>query len=99
MIVRRDLSQSQQAVQGMHAAIEAARQGLIKSDTKHPHLVFCSVSDEFDLVEYSTKLESKGIRYQVFLEPDIGNKLTAIATEPIYGSNRKIFRNLKLVGA
>jgi len=43
------------------------------------------------------KIERSGILYKEFLEPDIGNQLTAIATEPICGDRRKVFKKFKLM--
>lgn len=43
------------------------------------------------------KLKDLGIKYQIFEEPDIGNKMTAVAIEAISREqHRKIFKNLKL---
>lgn len=97
VLVRRDLSPSQQAVQGIHAAIEAARDGLIPSDITHPHLVLCSTPDEDALRLQMDRLDVHGIKYRPFFEPDRDNELTAIATEPISGSGRRHFRNIPLL--
>lgn len=37
------------------------------------------------------------IKYQPFYEADIGNQLTAIATKPIYGENRRHFQKYNLL--
>lgn len=97
VLVRRDLDPSQQAVQGIHAAIEATRDGIIPKNIAHPHLVLCSVSDERTLRSYMDRLNVHGIKYSKFCEPDRNNELTAIATEPIIGSHRRHFRNVSLL--
>ncbi len=81
----------------MHAAIEAARDGLIPQSIAHPHLVFCSAPTESALRTYMAKLDIHDIKYRPFYEPDRNNELTAIATEPIMGSHRRHFRNIPLV--
>jgi len=96
VLVRKDISLPQQAVQSIHAAIEAARCGLIPPDIPHPHIVLCSVSDEISLKEHIHRLDEYGIKYKSFFEPDRNNELTAIATEPILGSRRKIFNKIPL---
>lgn len=63
-----------------------------------PHLVLCNTS--YERLEYLTKtLEYKDIGFRSFVEPDIGNELTAIATLPIDGDRRKVFSNVKLLKA
>ena len=94
VIVCDDLSSSQKAVQGIHAAIESAKAGYLKN---HENLVFCRVPDTDALRSFCEFLSSKGIKYKEFLEPFYDNKLTAIATETVYGADRKLFSNLKLV--
>jgi len=42
-------------------------------------------------------LDSKGLGYAIFQEPDQGNRYTALATEPVYGKNRKLFKKLPLL--
>jgi len=55
------------------------------------------VKDEIALQRAIYKIENSGILYKEFLEPDIGNQLTAIATEPICGNRRKVFKKFKLM--
>ena len=43
---------------------------------------------------WKRKLQYYGIKFTEFHEPDLDNKLTSIAIE---SSNKKLFRNLKLV--
>lgn len=97
MITRKDLTPAQQAVQGIHAAIEISRRGGIAPDTPHPHLVLCHVKHEDALHAQAEKLQSSGIRFEKFYEPDRDNELTALATAPIKGDDRRLFRRLQLV--
>lgn len=93
MFVRKDLSPSQQAVQAIHAGIEAARFSLITADETHPHVVLCGVNNQDHLDRVSVKLSQAGIRFKNFIEPDIGNEITALATEPLNGEQRSLLRN------
>ena len=96
VLVRKDLSLPQQAVQSCHAAIEATRL-FITSQHSHPHLVLCGVRDESVLRREASRLEFDGVRFASFYEPDRGNELTAIATEPIVGEGRHCFRRYNLL--
>ena len=96
IITRRDLSFPTQAVQSAHAAIEATKAFYSESDI-HPHICLCSVRDEKRLRHDMDKLRAMGIRIKEFYEPDIGNQLTAFATEPIIGDRRHLFRNFQLL--
>ena len=97
IIVRLDLSPSQQAVQGMHAAIEITRSGCIPNSAPHPHIVLCGVRDESALLRQCERLQMRDISFSCFTEPDRDDELTAIAPVPINGDDRKVFRKLKLV--
>lgn len=96
VLVRKDLTPAQRAVQSCHAAIEATRQ-FISPNQKHPHLVVCRVRDEQALQREASRIELSGIRFAPFYEPDRNNELTAIATEPVSGSNRRRFRRYNLL--
>lgn len=90
VLVRKDLTPEQITVQACHAAIEAAP--LIPPDLDHPHLVVCGVNSETHLEQAAYRLEKAGIRYRPFREADIDDQLTAIATEPIFGEDRRHFK-------
>jgi hypothetical protein len=85
--VRRDLPPTQVAVQAVHAAVEAARHFLPPGHT-HPHLVLCRVASERELLLAADRLERRGIRFQLFREPDRDDEATALATEPL-GPDRR----------
>jgi len=90
VLVRKDLSESYQAVQAGHAVAE----WLLRDRTwKNETLVYLGVDKEQDLVDWKDKLNYKNIKYAEFREPDIGNELTAIAAL----ADGKIFKKLKLI--
>lgn len=99
VVTRSDLSIEQQAVQGIHAAIDTTRSGLIQPNTIHPHLALCVVPNEEELYYLARKLDKHNIKFTAFKEPDRNNEITAIATEPLFGSRRNPLKNLKLLGA
>jgi len=94
VLVRRDLTTSQQAVQAIHASLEAARRFSIP---RHEYVVLCAVRNERQLLRWTHKLQQAGIGFCAFREPDLGNEFTAIATEPVVGEDRRLFRQLQLV--
>lgn len=91
VLVRSDLSISQQAVQAGHAVAEAILHGLQNGWNKT--LVYLRVKDEAELLRWMEKLEYRGKEYAEFREPDIGNQLTAIALV----DESKMFSKLKLL--
>lgn len=97
VLVRRDLPQSQRAVQASHALLEAARQGLIPHEIEHPHLVLLAVEGPWQLNLDQQYLAANGIRFSVFHEADMNNEATALATEPVYDNQRKVFRRYNLL--
>ena len=96
MIVRKDLSTSQQAVQACHGAIEIARS--LAPEEEHPHVVLLSVRSEEQLFNALNRLQAEGIDVKTFVEPDIGNQLTAIAAGPVFGETRRHFKRYQLLG-
>lgn len=95
MLVRKDLSPAQQAVQAAHAALEVGRS--LHSDRVHPHLVVCGVNSQAQLENALSKVQALGIKCHPFVEPDIGGQLTAFATEPLSGEARRHFRRYNLL--
>lgn len=96
VLVRKDLSLPQQTVQSCHAAIEATRL-FITSEQIHPHLVICHVSDEESLTRETIRLEACGVKFASFYEPDLNNEMTAIATEPLVGDDRRVCHRYRLL--
>lgn len=92
VLVRKDLSKSQQAVQGGHAVAKYVLrdQGLRWTNGT---LIYLRVKDEDDLRHWEKKLRQCGQLYVTFREPDIGYQRTAIAT--VGGGN--LFVNERLL--
>ena len=95
VLTRRDLPFPQQAVQAAHASIEAARK-FIDKDIEHPHLVLCTVENEEELFCALNELKDH-VRIAEWREADIDDELTAIASEPVSGDVRRLFRNYQLL--
>ena len=58
----------------------------------HPHLVILSIPNEYQLKKNLNKIRELGIKCVPFYEADIGNELTAFATEPIFEEGRHVFK-------
>lgn len=97
VVVRRDLPLANQAVQACHAVLESTRAMPLPRDAEHPHLVLCQVPNQAHLLKCQDHLSKSGIAHTVFREPDIGNELTAIATERLTGDQRKVLRRYQLL--
>jgi hypothetical protein len=89
VLVRRDLPAAQIAVQAAHAAAEAARR-FLPADHPHPHFVLCRVSSERDLLAAADRLDRRGVRFELFREPDRDGEATALATEPLAPGRRSV---------
>jgi len=80
--------------QAAHAAHEAGiRYG---NPDAISSVVVCSVTDEEELKRAQAMLEYRGIRHYTFVEDDIGDQATALATEPIEGADRRVLRKYPL---
>lgn len=79
VVVRKDLSKSQQAVQGGHALAEYVLRNR-DTDWNNGTLVYLGVRDESELKSLTTKLDYSKICHTTFREPDIGDEITAIAS-------------------
>jgi hypothetical protein len=93
--VRADIPLAHQAVQAIHAGIAAARE-LIPAEIAHPSLVLCTVPDRAALLALSDRLVTAGVTHRTFHEADMGEQPTALATEPVNGKARKLFKDLSL---
>lgn len=94
--MRKDLTPSQQAVQACHTCIDVAR-------TFFPHyegipfLVLCGLRNEKQLIDALERIKSFGIKCKEFHEPDLGDQVTAFATELVSGDKRRLFRKYQLL--
>jgi len=96
-MVRKNLSFPQIVVQSSHACLEIGK-SFLPDGLEHPRLVVLSIKDEQQLYNSAKKLDKAGIRYRIFTEPDLGGSATAIATEPIFGEKRRLFRSYRCLG-
>lgn len=92
VFVREDLSIAQQIVQTSHATFEV---GAVANTVKSPNFVLIGVKSEQQLHQIKEMLYEQQIECKMFFEPDI-NQHTAIATVPIVGDSRKIFKKYEL---
>jgi len=94
VFVRTDLSHPQIVVQASHACLEmASAHGM----PYHPHLVCIGIKSEAKLRSVLNEITAQGIRASPFIEPDIGDQMTAFATEPVFGERRKVFKRFSLL--
>ena len=98
-IVRDDLSEGYRLVQSCHAVADfAANHGeeFVKWQSKSNYLC-CLEASPLKIQTTISRLEELEIKYNVFLEPDIGNEITAIAIEAIpREQHKKLFKRFKL---
>ena len=80
IIVHKDLTPSQMAVQAGHAVAEYLLHSHF-SRWKNETLIYLGVKDLRKLHQLKYKFERDGITYTEFREPDLNNELTAIATD------------------
>lgn len=59
--------------------------------------MLATVPDEFSLQLAARSLDSAGIDFKTFEEPDLGGRLTALATAPVRAESRKLFRKYPLL--
>jgi len=86
----------QKIVQVSHSVIEATK-AFLSENLEHPHLVVLSVKDQTALFKVARKLDTTGVRYRIFIEPDRGDEATALCTEVISGDARRIFKNYQCI--
>lgn len=79
MLIRKDLSKSQQAIQGGHAVAEYLLRDRL-SFWNNGTLIYLAVEDEKDLKSWGEIFDLMGAWWVPFREPDRNNELTAIAT-------------------
>ena len=99
IIVRDDLTQGYKVVQSAHALADFAVkfESEFKKWQQGSNYLCCLEATTDKIERIISKLDSLDIKYQEFIEPDIGNQITSVAIEAISRQqHRKLFRNLKL---
>lgn len=92
VLVRNDISLAYQGVQAGHALAEWLLDNKDTQEWNNHTLVYLGV----DSVEkWMYKLRALDIPYSYFVEPDIGNEVTALATY----DDGFVFKDLKLMGS
>jgi len=94
--VRQDISPEQQTVQGMHVSLELGN-CLTRRETLGLNFVTCGVTDLQALEEIEFYLIQKEIPYILYRDSHFMNEITAIATFPVTGAQRELFKFGKLL--
>lgn len=85
VIVPKDLTPVQQSIQGTHAASELFN----NNNYHHGSIIYVVVKSEDKLKDVIEQLLESGIHLSIFREPDLGNRITAIATEALSDDDPK----------
>lgn len=91
LFARKDLQISQQIIQTAHASAKIGE--AYHGDT---YAVLCGADNEEHLHTIAEHLDSHGIAFHMFWEPDL-SEYTAIATAPLKGGARSPLRKFKLM--
>ena len=105
VLVRGDLSKSQQAVQASHVVAEfmlnantiSCRCGHCRDEYRWENetIVLLKVKNLDELLKWETEIRLNAIVYCDFCEPDIGHEMTAVAA---YGPKLEdLLKNLRLI--
>jgi hypothetical protein len=89
VIVRKDLSTSQRAVQAGHAVAEFLLRGPF-SRWNNGTLIYLGVKGLRQLERIKDRFEKEGIEYSAFIEPDLNDEITAIVTDQENSYCRKL---------
>jgi len=88
----------QQVVQSCHASIEACKAFLGGVEEEHPSVIVFGIKTEKALKNVCSYLKTVGIKFCEFTEPDIGDELTSLATEPVAANSvRRYFKKYQLL--
>jgi hypothetical protein len=70
---------------------------LIPPAAEHPHVVVCAAGSIDSLLRAAGRLTQSNIRHRLFFEPDLDCAPTALATQPVRGPARALFRRFPLL--
>lgn len=91
VIVRKDLTPSQRAVQAGHAVAEYLLHS--PKQWKNETLIYLGVKSLTQLKNIKRKLGFRGVKFTEWREPDLNNEITAIASD----CENPIFKKLNLL--
>lgn len=95
VIVHNELTNTQKAIQGTHAACEMFN----NNNYHHGSIIYLVVKSEDKLKMVINELLDRDIHCSIFREPDLGNKITSVATQPLHGSQRDYLKKFMLLTA
>ena len=93
VLVRKDITIQQQAVQAGHAVAEYIL-NCPQITWDNGTLVYLGVKNQDQLQKWAMKLDFVGIPYAVFREPDLNNEITALAA---VSNDYRVFKSLQLI--
>lgn len=93
MFVRQDIPIEHQIVQSCHAALTMGSQVIVDGI---PNIVLIGVPSLKSLERVQAKLDSHGIEYRAWTEPDFNLGFTSIATEPLTKEQKTPLANYRL---
>lgn len=99
IIVREDLEPGYKVVQSSHALADFAvkYENEFKEWQCTSNYLCCLETSKLRIEYLISKLDELKIKYSVFLEPDIGNELTAITIEAVSDKlHKQLFKKFKL---
>lgn len=97
VFVRQDLSPEYQLVQAAHATMVLGQKMPSHYNPKETYFTVIGVPNEWELKEVKRILNENGFPFEEFIEPDIGDEITAVATHPIHWLKRKPLKSYKLL--
>jgi hypothetical protein len=89
IFVRQDISPEYQLVQAAHVAAKMGFNQITFKNFDELYFAVIGVPDQKGLDTAIADIEHVGGKAYSFIEPDIGNVMTAVASSPILASNRK----------
>lgn len=98
-IVRDDIDPAYKISQSIHSVTEFVNKhnDVYKEWNLNSNYLCCLETSPGKIRDIIDLLEMLSIKYSVFLEPDIGNEITAITIEPMDDiTHKKLFKNLNL---
>ena len=97
VFVRQDLSPEYQLVQAAHATMVLGQMMPSHYNSKETYFTVIGVPNEWELKQVKEILNKNEFPFEEFIEPDIGNEITAVATHPIHWMKRRPLKDYQLL--